>query len=92
MKKAFAALQLHGRMVFVSGIGATEQAAERDARKYCEIQAPLQTVLSTGAAIEAVKIKGGDAKAISKTCALVLITRDELRALAMLQQAARLAA
>jgi hypothetical protein len=91
MKTKFAAVQLDGKRVFVSGIGATEKAAVKDAHKYCDVKSPLRTVMSTEQAIEAVKIKGGDAKAIRKTCALVLITRDELRALAMFQQAARYA-
>ncbi len=91
MKTKFAALQLDGSKVFVSGIGATEQAAVKDARKYCEVTKPLRVVQSTEQAIEGVKVKGGDAKAIRKTCALVLITRDELKALAMFRQAARFA-
>lgn len=91
MKTKFAALQLDGSKVFVSGIGATEQAAVRDARKYCEVTTPLRVVQGTEQAIEVVKTKGGDAKAIRKVCALVLITRDELRALALVRQAARLA-
>lgn len=82
--KEFAAVQFARTATHVSGIGSTPKGAVKDAKKYCDVSAGLRIVPMTEEAKQAVQTYGGTR---NKRVALVLITKSELRQLALLRQA-----
>ena len=83
----FAAIQFEGRLTHVSGLGATQAEAIKEAHRVADVSGGLRIVPLTKAAWHAVERLGGTAgDGVEQVVTLALVTAEELKALEMLRE------